>query len=467
MDLFDWTILVKLSAVIVLVVANGFFVASEFSLVALRRSRIDQMRNEGHPLGQDLTRASDNLDAYLAATQIGITLSSLGLGWIGEPAVAAVLVPVFSGLPAPLNWLGTHTAAFIIAFSLVTFLHVVFGELLPKSLAIQRSEQVALRITRPLAIFLLIFRPLLYVLNGFANWVLRKIGLDPATGEGHLYSMEELRLLISASNEAGLIHKAQGNLVDRALTMGDRKALAYMTPAVDLEWVEADRPLTSTRAQMLASPYSRFPVRIGDSFGIVTAKTILGLDPALPALPPEAILPAVFVPEYARVPQVMEEFRRKHLECVLILDEHGDLEGMLTTHDLFDALAGDSRSQPQAVKLKRRKSGAAAPISRIAEGQIYDAGLPVDEFGRMVGRPFLGMQENRWYNTLAGFVLERLKQLPREGQRFVHDGLLFEVSEMQERRITRVLVQEQNKPSASELAPDEDQSMNGRSMLHG
>ncbi|MFC3061624.1 hemolysin family protein [Paenirhodobacter populi] len=445
MDFFDWTILVKLSAVFVLVVANGFFVASEFSLVALRRSRIDQMRNEGHPLGQELTRASDNLDAYLAATQIGITLSSLGLGWIGEPAVAAVLGPLFSGLPAPLNWLGTHTAAFIIAFSLVTFLHVVFGELLPKSLAIQRSEQVALRITRPLAIFLLIFRPLLYVLNGFANWVLRKIGLDPATGEGHLYSMEELRLLISASNEAGLIHKAQGNLVDRALTMGDRKALAYMTPAVDLEWVELDRPLATIRAQMLASPYSRFPVRIGDGFGIITAKTILGLDPALPSLPPEAITEAVFVPEHARVLQVMEEFRRKHLECVLILDEHGDLEGMLTTHDLFDALAGDSRSQPQTVKMKPRKPGATAIPAGIGEGRIFDAGLPLDEFARMINHPFLGVQEYRWYNTLAGFVLEQMKQIPQVGQCFVHDGLLFEVAEMQERRITRVLVQDQTR----------------------
>lgn len=445
MDFFDWTILVKLSAVFVLVVANGFFVASEFSLVALRRSRIDQMRNEGHPLGQELTRASDNLDAYLAATQIGITLSSLGLGWIGEPAVAAVLVPLFSGLPAPLNWLGTHTAAFIIAFSLVTFLHVVFGELLPKSLAIQRSEQVALRITRPLAIFLLIFRPLLYVLNGFANWVLRKIGLDPATGEGHLYSMEELRLLISASNEAGLIHKAQGNLVDRALTMGDRKALAYMTPAVDLEWVDAGRPVSETRAQMLASPYSRFPVRIGDGFGIVTAKTILGLDPALPSLPPEAIMEAVFVPEHARVLQVMEEFRRKHLECVLILDELGDLEGMLTTHDLFDALAGDSRSQPQTVKMKPRKAGAIAIPTGTGEGRIFDAGLPLDEFARMINHPFLGVQEYRWYNTLAGFVLEQIKQIPQVGQCFVHDGLLFEVAEMQERRITRVLVQDQTR----------------------
>lgn len=444
MDFFDWTILVKLSAVFVLVVANGFFVASEFSLVALRRSRIDQMRNEGHPLGQELTRASDNLDAYLAATQIGITLSSLGLGWIGEPAVAAVLGPVFSGLPAPFNWLGTHTAAFIIAFSFVTFLHVVFGELLPKSLAIQRSEQVALRITRPLTFFLFIFRPLLYVLNGFANWVLSKLGLAPATGEGHLYSMEELRLLISASNEAGLIHRAQGNLVDRALTMGDRKVLAYMTPAVDLEWVEADRPLAETRAQMLASPYSRFPVRIGDGgqIGIVTAKAILGLDPALSSLPPKAVYEAVFVPEYARVPQIMEEFRHKHLECVLILDESGEIEGMLTTHDLFDALAGDRRPPPQAVKITPRKAGLVMMPARIGDGRVFDAGLPIDEFGRLVGRPLLGMGENRWYNTLAGFVLERMKKLPQVGQRFAYDGLLIEVAAMEGRRITKLLIQD-------------------------
>ncbi len=444
MDLLDWTVVLKLFSVIALVVANGFFVASEFSLVALRRSRIDQLRNQGHPLGEDLTRASDRLDSYLAATQIGITLSSLGLGWIGEPAVAAVLGPVFSGLPPPFNWLGSHAASFIIAFSLVTFLHVVFGELLPKSLAIQRSEAVALRITRPLAVFLFIFRPLLYLLNGFANWVLRKLGLDPATGEGHLYSTEELRLLISASNEAGLMHRAQGNLVDRALTIGERKVLAYMTPAVDLKWVDAGKPVAETRAQIMASSYSRFPVRIGETgnIGIVTAKTILGLDPDLPALPPEAIDEPVFVSEYARVPQVMEEFRRKHLECVLILDEMGELEGMLTTHDLFDALAGGSRSDPIPMTAMEGPATTEAEVEP-GEPRVFDASMPIDEFSRSMRRPFLAVEDRRWYQTLAGFVLERLQQIPKEGRSFTHDGLIFKIVEMQDMRITRVQVQEE------------------------
>lgn len=145
-EVLDWTVLLKLLLVVVLVVANGFFVAAEFSLVAIRRSRIEQLNHEGHWLAPDLIKASDNLDAYLAATQLGITLSSLGLGWIGEPAVAAVLEPLLGNLPAPFEVLGSHAVAFVIAFSLITTMHIVFGELMPKSLALQKAETVSLAI---------------------------------------------------------------------------------------------------------------------------------------------------------------------------------------------------------------------------------------------------------------------------------------------------------------------------------
>ncbi|MGE0281007.1 MAG: hemolysin family protein [Rhizobiaceae bacterium] len=436
MDGFDWTVLIKLVAVIVLVIANGFFVAAEFSLVAVRRSRVEQLSNEGHWLAPSLLKASDNLDAYLAATQLGITLSSLGLGWIGEPAVAALLEPLFSQLPAPFHALGSHAVAFVIAFTLITTLHIVFGELMPKSLAIQKAEKVSLAIVRPLAFFLILFRPAIVVLNGFANWMLRKIGLNPASGEEHLHSPEELKLLFDAASRAGLIHEGQGDLVDRALTLGERKIGSCMTPRADFEWIDANAPLSETRRKIIASSHSRFPVHSPDfdTHAMVTAKAVLSLDPASVRLPPESVVPAVVVQENAAVLHILDQFRRNRTEWALVVDQHGEVQGLVTTHDLFDALAGDADAYP--IEMPPSEAADAEPV----EEQVFDAGISMDDFRRQLRRPRLGANDRSDYHTVAGFALERLRRLPQTGEIFVHDGLRFEVRDMEKFRITRLSV---------------------------
>jgi putative hemolysin len=430
-DGLGWTIVPNLLAVVLLVLANGFFVASEFSLVALRRSRIDQLNNAGHPIGPSLINASKNLDSYLAATQLGITLSSLGLGWMGEPAVAAVLEPLFSGLPPPLNVLGTHTVAFIVAFTLITVLHIVFGELVPKSLALQRAEAVSIAIVRPLGFFLVLFWPAIFVLNGFGNWLLRRAGLNPSSGEEHLHSPEELKLLFNASSEAGLIREVQGDLVDRALNLGDRKIAACMTSRQDFEWIDPDDPIDELRAQVLASSYNRFPVRVKDGGlpAMVSAKAILALEPGTVSLPDQALEPAVLVSEGAGVLQVLDRFRRERIECALVVDLEGtDFEGLVTTHDLFEALAGEQQDPFE-------ESGNGPLVEK-----IYDASMSMDEFRRMLRRPGLGAKDRAEYHTAAGFAIERLRHIPNEGTRFRHDGLNFEIREMQRYRITRIAV---------------------------
>lgn len=431
MDGFDWTIPLKLLAVVVLVAANGFFVASEFALVALRRSRIDYLNNTGHHLGPALLRASDNLDAYLAATQLGITLSSLGLGWIGEPAVAGVIGPIFAGLPAPLDVLGTHAVAFVIAFTLITVLHIVFGELVPKSLALQRAEPVALTIVRPLGFFLVLFKPAIAVLNGFGNWLLRRAGLNPSSGEEHLHSSEELKLLFSASSQAGLIRQAQGELVDRALNIGDRKIAAFMTSRQDFEWVDPEAPFAEIRAQVIASPHNRFPVRTRDDGlpAMVRAKTILSLDATLPRLPASALEPAALVPEHSGALQIFERFRKEQIEWALVLDPSGgDVQGMVTTQDLFHALAGDDELVPE--------ESADGPLIE----KVFDASISMDDFRRVLRRPDLGAGDDASYHTAAGFALEQLRSLPETGTRFHRDGLTFEIREMNKFRITRIAV---------------------------
>ncbi|WP_266065054.1 hemolysin family protein [Brucella intermedia] len=433
---FDWTIILKLLAVVLLVAANGFFVAAEFSLVALRRSRVEQLSNEGHWLAPSLLKASDNLDSYLAATQLGITLSSLGLGWIGEPAVALVLEPLFSYLPSPFDVLGSHAVAFVIAFSLITTMHIVFGELMPKSLALQKAEMVSLAVVRPLAFFLVLFRPAIIVLNGFANWMLRKIGLQAASGEEHLHSPEELKLLFDAASRAGLIHEGQGDLVDRALTLGERKIASCMTPRADFEWMDAAAPLLEIRQEVIASSHSRFPVHSPDfdTHAMVTAKAVLSLDPREQTLPATTITPAVVVHEDAAVLHILDQFRRNRTEWALVIDPSGEVQGLVTTHDLFDALAGDADAYPIEEPISDESD--AEPV----EEQVFDAGISIDEFRRQLRRPRLGTKDRSGYHTVAGFVLERLRRLPEVGTTFEFDQLHFEVRSMERHRITRVSV---------------------------
>ena len=237
-----WLTAAKILAVLVLVLANGFLVAAEFSLVGVRRSRVDELVADGRRNAGTLRNAVVDLDANLAATQLGITISSLALGAIGEPALAHLVEPALTALPVGWTQATSHVIAVAISFVVITVLHIVLGELAPKSLALQRTEQTALRIVRPLGLFLILFRPAIIVLNGMGNMVLRLGGLQPGTGEGHLHSTEELKLLVAASQEAGLLDSAQQQVVERTFTLGERRARDIMTSRPDLAWVDAGEP---------------------------------------------------------------------------------------------------------------------------------------------------------------------------------------------------------------------------------
>src|SRR5215218_4606025 len=223
-------------AVFVLVAANGFFVAAEFSLVAVRRSRVAELVGARRRNAAALQRALDHLDANLAATQLGITISSLALGWIGEPALAHLVEPYLSMLPGELATAGAHTIAVSVAFVIITALHIVLGELAPKSLALQRSEGTALWVVRPLGFFLFLLRPAIVSLNGLGNLVLRLVGLQPGASEGTLHSPEELKLLVQASQDAGILHETQEEVVVRVLNIGERPIGDIMTPRLEVDW---------------------------------------------------------------------------------------------------------------------------------------------------------------------------------------------------------------------------------------
>ena len=416
--------------IFVLVAANGFFVAAEFALVAVRPSRVAQLVAEGRARARALKRATDNLDAYLAATQLGITISSLALGWIGEPALAHLIEPLLAGLGS-FAVAGSHAIAVTIAFTIITALHIVLGELAPKSLALQRSEATALRVVMPLRLFSFLFRPAIVTLNGLGNLVLRLIGLKPAAAEESLHSPEELKLLIAASEQAGLLRHEQLELVSRVLSIGDRPIGDIMTPRVDVDWIDIgdgrDEILKDIRAcrheQLLVGKGS-----IDAPLGMILKKDLL--DQALDgkAIDPMATLrEPLVVHEATPIFRVLEQFKKAPVRLAMIFGEYGALEGIVTQTDLLEAIAGDLPSVGEEPDVVERADG-----SLLINGMM-PAEDAFNRFGLRT-RP-----EEGDFHTVAGFVLGQLGHLPEVGEQFEYEGWRFEVVDLDGRRIDKVL----------------------------
>jgi putative hemolysin len=422
---------IGVGAVLVLVAANGFFVAAEFSLVAVRRSRVAELVADGRRHASALQRAVDSLDANLAATQLGITISSLALGWIGEPALAHLIAPLLDALPTTIAAATAHAIAVAIAFILITALHIVLGELAPKSLALQRSETTALAVVRPLSVFLFLLRPAIAGLNGLGNLVLRLFGLQSGAGEESLHSPEELKLLVAASQEAGLIQHAQQEVVDRVLTIGDRPIANIMTPRRDVEWIDADDPPDEILRTIRESRHQQLLVGradIDEPLGMIAKKDLLhqALD-GQPFDPLAAMREPVIVHEGTKIFRVLEQFQKAPVRLAIVLNEYGGLEGIVTQTDLLEAIAGDLPDvEGEAPHIVAREDGSL----------LIDGMAPAHEaFGRLALRPPPGD-----FHTLAGFALVQFGRLPEVGDWFDYEGWRFEIVDMDGRRIDKLLV---------------------------
>ncbi|PST23746.1 hemolysin [Rhizobium sp. JAB6] len=421
-------------AVLLLVAANGFFVAAEFSLVSVRRSRVTELVAEGRMNAKALQKAVDNLDANLAATQLGITISSLALGWVGEPALAHLLEPLLDFLPGTWAAAGSHAIAVAISFIIITALHIVLGELAPKSLALQRSEGTALGVVRPLGLFLFLLRPAITVLNGLGNLVLRLFGLRPGAGEGSLHSPAEIKLLIAESQEAGLLEQAQQDLVERVFNIGDRDVSDIMTPRLEVEWIDAQDPPEEMQKTIRESRFEQLLVgrgSIDEPIGMILKKDLLDqLLNGEPLNPMAVIRQPLVVHESTAVFKVLENFKRAPVRLAMVIDEYGSLEGIVTQTDLLEAIAGDlpdiENDTPDVVE---RPDG-----SLLMEGMmpVYDA------FARL-GLRFSEEEVN--FHTLAGFALYQLGHLPEVGESFSFGDWHFEIVDLDGMRIDKILAQ--------------------------
>jgi putative hemolysin len=419
--------------VLLLVAANGFFVAAEFSLVAVRRSRVTELVAQGRGNARILLRTVDRLDASLAATQLGITLSSLALGWVGEPALAHLILPLLEGWAGRFSSLGADVIAVAIAFSIITALHIVLGELAPKSLALQRSEGTALWVVRPLNLFLFVFRPAIVLLNGLGNLVLRACGLRPGASEDMLHSAEELKLLVSASQEAGLLMRTQQEVVERVFNIGDRRIGDIMTPRTDIAWIDVENERDMILCRLRECRHEHMLVARGDvddMLGMITKRDLLDQLLDGKQLDWQAVLRTpLSIQESTPIFKVLERFRAAPVRIALVRNEYGGLEGIVTQADLLEAMVGHlPESEGDVPDIVEREDGSL----------LIDGACPVFQMFERLG--WRQPVERSSYHTAAGFVLEQLAHIPQVGEYVIHEGWRMEVVDMDGRRIDKLLV---------------------------
>ncbi len=430
-------VLAQLAGALALVVLNGFFVAVEFAVVAVRRSRLDHLVAEGNSLARMALKLVDHPDRVIAASQLGITIASLALGWIGEATVAAIVEPPLALLLGRWSEAAAHTIGSVTAFALVTFVHIVLGEQVPKSIAIRYSEGVALAVSRPMDWFTRVFRPLIALLDGATAVFLRLFGMEPMSGHRLVYTPEELRLIVRESQEQGAIEARQEEMLQRVFQFGDRQVVEAMIPRPDVVGVETDARLSDLMALFVEASHARFPVYDDDLdnvVGIVAIKDVLRAlaeDPAQMDAPVGSLLrPALFVPETAAVVDLLANMRTTHNQMAIVIDEYGGTAGIVTLEELVEEIVG---------RLSDELVAKEEPMVRIDERTVeINAQLRVDEVNEHLD---LELPEGENYETVAGLVLYRLQHVPVEGESLQHEDLVLEVTAMKGPKIEKIQIQ--------------------------
>jgi CBS domain containing-hemolysin-like protein len=415
--------------VFLLVLANGFFVASEFALVGVRRSRVETLAASGSRGARRLLGLLDDLNAYISATQLGITMASLALGWIGEPVVARILE---EPLKPYLSETALHTVSFAVAFTIITFLHIVLGELAPKTMALEMAERVALAVSWPMLAFYKIFRWPIRLLDWAGTRTVRLLGLRPSHGHASVYTDEELRHLIGVSQRSGQLEAQEQQLLDRVFEFGDAEVREAMVPRTEVEALPASATLEECRAAFLSTGYSRLPVyreRLDDIAGLLFRKD-LDMGQARPeAFDLERLVrPPVFIPATASLGDALKQMQAARVHFVFVLDEHGGLEGILTLEDLLEEIVGEINDEYDE---EARSQCVAQPDGTY----LLDGMLAVRDANRQFG---LELPEDGGYTTLAGFLMAQAGRVLVPGDSVEYRGALFQVERVQRFRIRRV-----------------------------
>lgn len=439
--------LLGILALLVLVLMNGFFVAAEFSLVSVRRTRIDQLADEGVAAAKATQGALKNLDLYIAATQLGITMASLAIGFVAEPAIEHLVHPLLDG--GSLTQGQITGISFGLAFAISTILHIVFGELAPKSWALQRTEQVAMMVTRPLLIFTLVFKWAIILLNAMGNGVVRLFGLRGVAGHHAAYSEEEIRMIVGASSQEGVLEESERELVYNVFDLSDTTVREIMTPRVDMIVVDGASPLRRMLELNAEHSYSRVPVyqdTPDNIVGIVHSGDVLRHLDDLDTLTVADIMRRVFfVPESMKIKDLLAKMREKKSHLSVVVDEFGGTAGLVTLEDALEEIVGEIYDETDEEEL---------PLYQLVGEGVYliDGGMIVHEVEQILGSNLEDGEGE--FDTLGGFMTDRFGDIPEIGYTFIHEGWAFTVEEADERRVSRVRVERAADPGPLAL-PEE------------
>ncbi|HVQ40218.1 MAG TPA: hemolysin family protein [Pyrinomonadaceae bacterium] len=431
--------------VFVLVLANGFFVASEFALVSVRRSRIAALADTGNRRARLLLGLVDNLNAYISATQLGITLASLALGWIGEPAIAHLLEIPLKGRVSDAV---LHTIAFTVAFSIITFLHIVLGELAPKTIALERAEKTALVIALPMQIFYKAFYYPIRLLDWAGTRTVRLLGLHPSSEHASVYTEQELRQLIDVSRRSGHVETEEQELINSVFEFSDSQVREAMIPRTAVHAIPVTATLEETKHAFRTLGYSRLPVyreRLDEIVGTLFRRD---LEPYLEH-PPVAVFmmenllhSPQFIPATARLGTALRHMQSSRTHLAIVIDEHGGMEGIVTLEDLLEEIVGEINDEyDEEVR---------SQITKEANDTYLLSGmLAVRDANRRLN---LHLPEDGGYITLAGFLLAQAGRLLQEGETVEFEGQRFMVERVEKRRIRRIRFTAARK-QVSDVAP--------------
>jgi len=465
-----------IAIIFILVLTNAFFVASEFALVSVRKTRIDQLAAEGNSAAVVVQRAVRDLDRYIAATQVGITIASLLLGGLGEDALEPLLQPLFAWIPE--KWLGVTSVGLAAGFAyfIMTALHVIIGELMPKSIALQKPDITALWIGRPMLFFAIIFSPLTWLLNGIGNFLLRLIGFHRAEGHSQVHSPEELDMLFTESHEGGEINRTEFEILHRVVRFSDTTARAVMVPRLEMQALPAAITRSALTDFLQTRPHTRIPVyqdSLDDIVGIVNSKDLehlnyrelsqeleqlkrgvpgrhdgqRSLDASQPTnekmldLKP-LVFEAAFVPETLRVDKLLTGFKKRRQQIAIVVDEYGGTAGLVTLADLLEQVFGDlpdeaNESEPEILERPDGSIQVAGRVSIDEMNELFGFGFPTDEAV-----------------TMAGLVLHALDRTASVGDEVEINSLRIRVEKVDRFRIATLCLSFPTGKSAETLHSD-------------
>lgn len=421
-----------LLAVFILVFINGFFVAAEFAIVKVRSTQIDELIRDNHHRAKTAKHVINHLDIYLSASQLGITMASIALGWIGEPAMAHLVEPAigWAGITEPKI---IHGISFFLGFSIITFLHITLGEQAPKYAAIQYPKSFTMAVAMPLKIFYVLFRPFIFMLNASANLMLRAVGIHPADTSGITQSEEEIRLMIADGRKSGVIDATEYKFIENIFDFTETTAREIMIPRPEVFALNAEDPFMKNWKCAIDSGYTRIPVfreTVDSTIGILYVKDLFKIDKNSGDVKLETILrPVFFVPGATSINKLMQDLLQQKMHLAVVIDEFGGTSGIVTLEDIIEKIVG---------KIQDEYDDERSDIERQPDGSyLVFPSISVDEFNRHFQA---GIPEDTNYKTLAGFLNDRAGHIPHLAEKIQFDNITFTITKKSPKRIQQVRV---------------------------